>query len=81
MGVYISLGTIFAQLALALCPKPPKAKGKGCPINSKARRGDAGFYDRHFSISMAFEGGSYRLSVAALRTLSPKESSIPITAG
>ena len=43
---------------------------KGSPITCKGRRGVAGFYARHFSVSPAFDGGACLLSAAA-----PKQGS------
>ena len=55
-------------------------EGKGSPITSKDRRGVAGFYAHHFSVSMAlYDGGVYLLSVAALPLSPSKEGSYLFT--
>ena len=45
---------------------PTRPKGKGGPITCKGSRWVAGFYAYHFSVSPAFDGGAYLLSVVAL---------------
>ena len=42
-------------------------KGRGSPITSKGRRGVAGFYARHFSVSRHCDRGAYLLSVAKFK--------------
>ena len=46
-------------------------KGKGSPITCKGCRGVACIYACHFSVSPAFDGGAYLLSVAALPSPPP----------
>ena len=54
--------------------------GERSPITCKGRKGVAAFYARHFSVSPAFDGGTYLLPVAALLTPPSKEGSYNLRA-
>ena len=56
-------------------------KGEGSPISWKGRRAVAGFYARPFSVSWAFDGGAYLLTVASLVPPPNKESSFQLQFG
>ena len=55
--------------------------GKGSPLTYTGRRGVPSFCARHIPVSLAFDGGTYLLSVAALPSPPQKEGSYQLRFG